>query len=67
MTGDDGDVDAFSVKLSGVRVAEAVGVDALVDARPGGEAFEYDSDVGGGHPVAAERAEHGIAAAQAEA
>ena len=31
LAGDDGDVDAFGPKLGGVRVAETVGVDALVD------------------------------------
>ena len=67
LAGDDGDVYAFGAELGGVRVAEAVGVDALVDAGPGGEAFEHDADVGGGHRVAAERAENGVADDQAEA
>ena len=67
LAGDDGDVDAFGAELGGVGVAESVGVDALVDARPGGEAFEHDPDVGVRHGVATERAEHGVAAAQAEA
>ena len=67
LAGDDGDVDAFGAELGGVGVAEAVGVDALVDAGPGGEAFEHDTDVGGGHRAAVERAEDGLAAAQAEA
>ncbi len=33
LAGDDGDVDAFGSELGGMRVAKAVGVDALVDAR----------------------------------
>ena len=67
LAGDDGDVHAFGAELGGVGVAEAVGVDASVDARPGGETFEHNADVGVGHRVAAERAEDGIAAAQTEA
>ena len=66
LAGDEGDVDTFGAELSGVRVAESVGVDALVDARPGGEAFEHDPDVSIGHRVTAERAADGVAAAQAE-
>ncbi|GAG50087.1 unnamed protein product, partial [marine sediment metagenome] len=42
-------------------VAETVGVDAFVDAGPGGEAFEHDTNVGGGHRVTAECAEDGVA------
>ena len=45
LAGADGGVDAFGPELAGVGVAEAVGVDALVDAGPGGEAFEHDPDV----------------------
>ena len=67
LAGDDGDIHAFSAELGGVRLAEAVSVDAFFDVGPGGEAFEHDTDVGGGHWAAAERAEHGVATAQAEA
>ncbi len=35
LAGDDGDVHALGAELGGVGVAEAVGADALVDARPG--------------------------------
>jgi hypothetical protein len=54
LLGDDGDVDAFGAELGGVGVAEAVGVDAFVDAGPAGEALQHDPDVGGGHRPAAE-------------
>ncbi len=67
LAGDDGDVRAFGAELGGMRVAEAVGVDAPVDASPNREAFKHDTDAGGGHPVTAERAEDRVAAAQAEA
>ena len=56
MAGDDGYVDALGVELGGVRVAEAMGVDALVDAGPGGQAFEHDANVGGGGGVQADGA-----------
>ena len=55
VAGDDGHVDAFGAELIGVRVAEAVGVDALVDAGPGGKAFEHDQDVGGGRRYSSPR------------
>ena len=67
LAGDDGDVDAFGAELGGVGVAEAMGVDALLDARPGGEALEHDTDVGVGHWAAAKRTEDGVVAYQAEA
>ncbi len=67
LAGDDGDVDTFGAELGGVGVAEAVSVDALFDAGPVGEAFEHDTDVGGVHRAAAEGAEDGVAATQAEA
>ena len=41
LAGDDGDVDAFGAELGGVGVAEAVGVDALLDAGPDGEPYEH--------------------------
>jgi len=67
LAGDEGDVDAFGAELGSVGVPQSVGVDALVDTRPGGEAFAHDPDVGGGHPMPAERAEDGVATAQAKA
>ena len=62
LAGDDGDVDAFGAELGGVGVTKAVSVDALVDARTGGEAFEQAAHIGVGHRLAAERAEDGVAA-----
>ena len=44
-------------ELGGVGVAQAMSMDALVDARPGGGSFQHDPDVGIGHRLAAERAE----------
>ncbi len=67
LAGDNGDVDAFGAELGGMRVAEAVGVDAFVDAGPGGEAFEHDANVGGGHRASAERAEDGVATGEGNA
>ena len=67
LAGDDSDVYAFGAELGGVRVAEAVGVDALVDACPGRQAFEQNTDVGGSHRVTLERAEDGVAAREGEA
>jgi len=40
-------------------VAElAVGVDALVDSRPGAQTFKHNPDVSVSHPVTLERAEY---------
>ena len=62
LAGDDGDVDAFGAELGRVRVAESVGVDALVDAGPSGETLEHDADISGGHQPAVERAEYRVPA-----
>lgn len=48
---------AFGAELGGVGVAEAVGVDALVDAGLAGEARKQASDVGAGHGTAGKRTE----------
>ena len=61
LAGDDGDVHAFRAELGGVRVAEAVGVDAFFNASPDGEALEHDPDVGGGQRLTVERAQDGVA------
>ena len=45
LAGDDGDVDTLDTELSGVGVAESVGLDALVDAGPGAQTFEHDPAV----------------------
>ena len=66
MAGDDGDVHTLGAKLRGVGVAKAVGVNTLVDPRPGGDAFEHHADVGVRHRVAVECAEDGVATACAD-
>ncbi len=63
LAGDDGDVDAFGAELSGVGVAQAIGMHALLDARALGKAFEHHADVRIAHVLTAERAEDGVAAA----
>ena len=65
LTGDD--VDAFGAQLRGVRVAQVVGVDALLDASAGGEALEHHADVGVRYRATVYRAEVGLPTAQAEA
>jgi len=64
---DDADVHAFGAELGGVGMAEAVGVDAFVDAGPGAQTFEHDPDVGVSHSVTFERAEDRVAAANTQA
>lgn len=66
LLGDDSDVNPFFTELGGMGMPETVGVDSLVNARAGGETFQQDTDVGGGHRVSAERAEDGLAASHAE-
>ena len=45
LAGDDADVHTLGAELGSVGMAEAVGVDALVDSRPGAQTFEHDPAV----------------------
>lgn len=61
LLGDDADVESLLTELRGVRVAEAVGVDALVDVGEACQRREQAADVAGGERLAFPRAEERLA------
>lgn len=64
---DDADLDALGAEFRGVGVAQAMGVDALLDAGLAGEAREQDADVARRERVTVAQAEDGAVRVRSDA